>query len=236
MATNRRALLVGAAALAAAGGAHAAGARKGRHKAPVKIAAKAPAAPAAPPPPTPGLLPDDMVLGKASAPVTVIEYASASCPHCARWALESFPDFKKRFIDTGKVRFIFREFITPPEGLAIAGFLIARKAGPDHYFQVVHDVFAAQPEFYAKAPTATPIDILKRIGRANGLTDEDVDTALSDQAAVDAIYARVQGYATTDHVDSTPTFLVGDQRIVGENASAQLAVAIEKARKQRGKS
>jgi protein-disulfide isomerase len=73
--------------------------------------------------------PDDMVLGSASAPVTVIEYASASCPHCARWSIDVFPEFRRRFIQTGQVRYVMREFLTDPAELAAAGFLTARCGG-----------------------------------------------------------------------------------------------------------
>ena len=74
---------------------------------------------------------DEMVLGNPNAKVTVIEYASASCPHCARWNEDVYPAFKKKYVDTGKVKYVFREFLTPPTEVAAAGFLLARCAGKD---------------------------------------------------------------------------------------------------------
>src|SRR5688572_8278560 len=80
---------------------------------------------------------DDMVMGKADAPVTVIEYASVTCSHCANFNATVFPAFKAKYVDTGQVKYVLREFLTPPVPIAAAGFLIARCAGPDKYFGVV---------------------------------------------------------------------------------------------------
>jgi protein-disulfide isomerase len=88
---------------------------------------------------------DDMSLGAPSAPVTVIEYASLGCPHCGTWSRDVFPEFKKKFIDTGRARFVLREMLTGNSAVAAAGFLTARCAPKDKYFQVVEELFAAQP-------------------------------------------------------------------------------------------
>src|SRR5665213_1004091 len=88
----------------------------------------------------------DMALGSLRAPVTVIEYASVGCPHCAVWARTVFPAFKKKYINTGKVRFVFREMLTGDPALAAAGFLVARCAAPAKYFQVVDAIFADQDQ------------------------------------------------------------------------------------------
>ncbi|MDB5447797.1 MAG: dsbA, partial [Phenylobacterium sp.] len=76
----------------------------------------------------------DMSLGPPDAKVKVVEYASASCSHCARFNNEVFPAFKAKYVDTGKVNYTLREFLTPPEEVAAAGFLLARCAGKDKYF------------------------------------------------------------------------------------------------------
>ena len=94
----------------------------------------------------------EMVLGDPTAPVTIIEYASMTCPHCAHFSTTTFPELKKRYIDTGKVRFIFREF--PLDQLAAAGFILARCAGPDKYFPKIETLFAPQRDWAAQRPLA----------------------------------------------------------------------------------
>ena len=94
----------------------------------------------------------DMALGAgADAKVTVVEYASVTCGHCAVWNEEVWPEFKTKYVDTKKVRYVFREFPTPPQDIAVAGFLIARCAGEDKYFDVMHDIMASQKEWAAAA-------------------------------------------------------------------------------------
>ena len=107
---------------------------------------------------------DDMVLGKADAPVTVVEYASITCSHCGAFHTTVFPDFKAKYIDTGQVKYVFREFLTPPNELAAAGFLIARCAGPDKYFGVIDALFYNQREMFQSDPRA----VLFRIGQSAG--------------------------------------------------------------------
>src|ERR1700744_6017788 len=92
---------------------------------------------------------DDMSLGNPDARVTVIEYASASCPHCAHFNNEVFPAFKAKYIDTGRVHYVFREFLTAPAEIAAASFLIARCAGRDKYFSVLDSIFRGQEQMYA---------------------------------------------------------------------------------------
>src|SRR5439155_2600770 len=92
---------------------------------------------------------DDMTMGSPNAKVTMIEYASVSCPHCARFATEVFPAFKAKYIDTGQVRYVAREALTGDPAIAAAGFLTARCAGKDKYFQVVDAIYRAQPEIFA---------------------------------------------------------------------------------------
>src|ERR1700760_4511976 len=92
---------------------------------------------------------DDMSLGNPTAKVTVIEYASASCPHCAKFNNEVYPAFKAKYIDTGKVFYIFREFLTQPVELAAAAFMLARCAPRGRYFGVIDGMFHAQEEIYA---------------------------------------------------------------------------------------
>ena len=111
----------------------------------------------------------DVVLGSDKAPVTIIEYASMTCPHCAHFSTETFPELQKRYIDTGKVRFIFREF--PLDALAAAGFMLARCAGKDKFMPVVETLFAKQPEWMVQKP----IEPLKAIAKQFGFTEQSFD-------------------------------------------------------------
>jgi protein-disulfide isomerase len=170
--------------------------------------------------------PGDMVLGSARAPITVIEYASVGCPHCALWANEVFPAFRKKYIDTGKVRFVFREMLTGDPTLAAAGFLTARCAGPTKYFQVVDDIFAAQK---AAAQGGTARTLGSVAGQA-GLGEKQFLACVNDAAALSALQTRTRDVAERNHITGTPTFVVGDEKLEGEQTLAQLDTAIAKAR------
>lgn len=168
----------------------------------------------APAPPTVSKFTDpEYVMGNPRAPVTVVEYASASCPHCARFDIKVFPQLKAKYIDTGKVRYVFREFLTPPEDLAAATFVLGRCAGKDKYFNVVEQVFRAQPEMYEKGDV---YDVLLRIAKGEGLTADQFNACLHDQAAFKALDARVDQAVNKDKIDSTPTLLVNGRRIEGK--------------------
>jgi protein-disulfide isomerase len=190
------------------------------------LAAVPAAAQGAPPPAAKtGPSPGEMVLGRPRAKVTVIEYASVGCPHCATWANEVFPEFRRRYIDTGQVRFVFREMLTGNGSLAAAGFLTARCAGPDKYFQVVDDVFAGQQDIERDG-----IDALARIAQRAGLPRDKFEACLQDEAALHALVNRTRDDAAAHGIDGTPTFIVGDQTLAGEQSLDILAAAIAKAK------
>jgi protein-disulfide isomerase len=176
----------------------------------------------------PVVRPDDMTMGSLRAPVTVIEYASTSCPHCARFNNEVFPAFKAKYVDTGKVRYVFREFLTDPVEVAAAGFMLAHCAGKDKYFKVLDGVFRDQEKMYQSGDVR---GVLLKIGEDNGLTEAQYMTCLTDTKAKDALFKKVDGYVANDHIESTPTFLIGDQKLEGEQSLAALDVAIAKARR-----
>lgn len=187
------------------------------------LAADAPA----PPPPATGpvtpIQPGDMTLGDPAAKVTVIEYASASCPHCARFNNDVFPAFKTKYIDTGRVYYAFREFLTPPVELAAAGFLIARCAGKDKYFNTLDGVFHAQEEIYKTQEMKAP---LLKVAAANGLSEAQVNACMADRSAIEALNARMKTAVEHDKIQGTPTFVINGARLVGEQTLDQLDKAI----------
>jgi len=170
---------------------------------------------------------DDMTLGSDKAPVTVIEYASASCPHCARFNNDVFPAFKAKYIDTGKVRYVLREFLTPPEQVAAAGFITARCAGRDKYFTVVDAFFHGQEQMYQTGDVGAN---LVAAAKAGGVTEPQLQACLNDKAAGEALEARVTTYEKRDEIHSTPTFLIGKQKLEGETTLAKLDAAIAAAK------
>jgi len=168
---------------------------------------------------------DDMVLGDAKAKVTVIEYASVTCPHCARFNEDVFPAFKAKYIDTGKVKYVFREFLTPPQQVAAAGFLLARCAGKDKYFNVVDAIMRSQQEMFS---TGDVRGVLLRIGRASGLTDEKSLACIGDEKALTALNERFEKAINKDKIDGTPAFVINGKKLEsGEKTLAQLDAEIQ---------
>ena len=155
-------------------------------------------------------MPDDMTLGDAKARVTVIEYASASCPHCARFNNDVFPEFRKKYVATGQVRYVFREYLTQPVEVAAAGFLLARCAGKARYFEVLDDFFHGQAHAYE---TGDIKSLIISAGTHAGLTEPQIEACFSDKAAADALNARVERYVREDKIDSTPTFVVNGKKL-----------------------
>jgi protein-disulfide isomerase len=165
----------------------------------------------------------DMTLGKADAPVTVIEYASVACPHCATWDNEVFPAFKAKYIDTGKVRFVFRELLTADPQLAGAGFITARCAPPARYFDVVHDIMRQQADIYKGRELRGP---LLEIAKRAGLTEEAWTACLGNDAMIEALNARSDRNGALDDVNSTPTFVINGVKLQGGHDLAALDAAI----------
>ena len=178
--------------------------------------------------PPPAHEPDDMAIGSPQARVTVIEYASVGCPHCAAWNNTVFPDFKAKYVDTGRVRFVVREMLTGVPAIATAGFMLARCAGPAKYFQVIDAIYHRQAGMFQPGGHAGPI--LEEIAKSAGLDEAAFQACIDDQKGLDALNARAQRHGGDDQVDSTPIFFVGGQRFVGEQTLAQLATAIHAAR------
>ena len=163
----------------------------------------------------------DIVLGSEKAPVTVIEYASMTCPHCAHFSTTTLPELQKRYIDTGKVRFIFREF--PFDALAAAGFMLARCAGKDKFMPVVETLFAKQSEWMVQKPVPPLMGIAKQFG----FTQELFDKCLANQQVLDGIQDVRDRAAEKLGVNSTPTFFVNGKKLVGDQSIDAMAKEIE---------
>jgi protein-disulfide isomerase len=152
----------------------------------------------------------DIAQGPADAKVTIIEYASMTCPHCAAFHKETYPALKSRYIDSGKVRYVLREF--PLDPLATAGFMLARCDGEQKYYPIVDMLFQQQR---AWAGSEKPLDALRQIMRQAGFSQEKFDSCLKDQKLYDAVNAVKNRGLETLKVESTPTFFINGQRHVG---------------------
>jgi protein-disulfide isomerase len=155
----------------------------------------------------------DMALGPANATVTITEFASMTCPHCAAFTEKVFPKIKSEYIDTGKIRFVFREF--PLDIKAAAGSMLARCIAKDDsgkYFAVIDMLFRQQNDWAAKNTTET----LTRIGKQAGLSQQQVEDCLKDQALLDKIAADQKYANEVLKVNSTPTFFINGEMIKGD--------------------
>jgi protein-disulfide isomerase len=163
----------------------------------------------------------DVVLGSDKAPVTIIEYASMTCPHCAHFSETTFPELRKRYIDTGKVRFTLRSF--PLDALAAAGFMIARCGGDDKYMPIVETLFAKQSEWIVREPLVP----LKSIAKQFGFTEDSFTQCLANQKLLDDIQAVRDRAAEKLGVNSTPTFFVNGKKLIGDLSIDQLSKEID---------
>lgn len=154
----------------------------------------------------------DVVLGNPSSPVTIIEYASMTCPHCAEFNRTIYQQLKKDYIDTNKVRFIFREF--PLDIKAAAGAMLARCVGkddPNKYHAVVDLLFATQNDWVLKDTS----EQLRKLSKQTGMTDEAFNACLANQSMLDAMKKGQDEAYEKFKVDSTPTFFVNGTKLKG---------------------
>jgi protein-disulfide isomerase len=153
----------------------------------------------------------DMVLGSAKAPVTITEYASMSCPHCAAFGENVFPMLRSKYIDTGKVRFVFREF--PLDVQAASASMLARCIGNNDagkFFGAIATLFQQQDQVMANT-----IPTLNSIGKMSGMDQQAVEACAKDQALLDKIAADQKFAFEVLKVDSTPTFFINGERLKG---------------------
>lgn len=162
----------------------------------------------------------EMAMGPETAKVVVVEYASASCPHCANFYKTTFPVLKKEYIDTGKIRFVFREF--PHNQPALAAFMLARCAPKEKYFPLI-DMFFEQQDTWL----AAPLEGLQKIAQLAGFTKESFDACLKNEEVAKGILA-VRDQATKDFgVESIPTFFINGELIKGETTIEEFRKTID---------
>jgi protein-disulfide isomerase len=164
----------------------------------------------------------DVVQGPPDAKVTIIEYASLTCSHCAAFHNDTYPALKQRYIDTGQVRYILREF--PLDPLATAGFMLARCDGEGKYYPIVDLLFSQQK---AWAYSDKPLDALQQLMRQAGFSQEKFEQCLKDQKLYDAVNAVRNRAAKEFNVNSTPTFFINGQRHSGNLSIAEIEKIIK---------
>ena len=162
-----------------------------------------------------GAVPDDMSLGNPAAKVTVTEFASLGCPICAKWNNDIFQTFKTKYVDTGKVHYVLKEFSTGDAPVAAAGFLLARCAGKDKYFQVVDAVFRQEADLLETDRNADKRDRLVKVAQSAGIPETQFDTCTGDDNALKAFNDRVEAAAKQYNIDSTPTFIINGKSFTG---------------------
>ncbi len=154
----------------------------------------------------------EMTLGNPDAEVTVIEYASFTCPHCASFHAGAFKDLKKEFIDTGKIKFVYREVFFDRQGLWAAIVARCGEGAENRYFGIADMIYENQRVWARQEDPAAIVDSLRRFGKTAGLTDAQLDQCLTDAEGAQKLYARYLQQAEEDGVTSTPTFIIDGTR------------------------
>lgn len=152
----------------------------------------------------------DMALGPADSKVTIIEYASMTCPHCANFHNNTFKKLKEKYVDTGKVRFIFREF--PLDRVALMASMLARCVGSERFFGMIDVMFKSQQKWgRARDPRAE----LSKIGRLAGMSNDTINACLANQKLGDSILATRLEAVKKYEIESTPSFVVNGETFAG---------------------
>ncbi|MEM8774763.1 MAG: DsbA family protein [Pseudomonadota bacterium] len=152
----------------------------------------------------------EMTLGEDDAPVTLIEYASFTCPHCASFHINQFKQLKSDFIDTGVVKFIHRDVYFDRYGLWAS--MVARCAGPGRFFGITDMIYEQQRDWLASRDPVQIADELRRIGKVAGLSEDQLEACLSDAEKAEALVAVYQQNAEADDVSSTPTLIINGDK------------------------
>lgn len=162
-------------------------------------------------------------LGSDQAKVTIIEYSSLTCPHCAEFHKDTLPQIKAQYIDAGLVRYVQRDF--PLDGRALAAAMIARCAPPERYFGLIDVLFRDQTSW---TRSADPIADLKVRAQLAGMSAADVDACLSNQDLLKAIQERALEAQNTQDIKSTPIFFIGKEKVSGAQPFSAFQAAIDK--------
>jgi protein-disulfide isomerase len=189
-------------------------------------------APAGAKEPLPGVPMGDMAQGSVDAPVTLIEYASMTCPHCAHFQLNTYPLIKRDFIDTGKVRYIFREF--PLDRFALDASVFVRCAGEEKYFTMLDKVFAGQTSWMPAsggeaAIKATQERLVDDYGDEAGVTEEEYEACLANEPLRDHLANRMEEGRDRYGVTATPSLVINGTKYTGSHAYGDVAQAINDA-------
>lgn len=153
---------------------------------------------------------EDMVLGNPESPIEVIEYASFTCPHCATFHAGAFKELKKDFIDTGKIKFVYREVYFDRYGLW--GSLVARCGGPEKFFGIVDLIYKGQQDWTRAGEPAAIVEELRKIGRLAGLEEETLEACLQDGDRARTLVAWYQENAEADGITGTPSFIINGEK------------------------
>lgn len=165
---------------------------------------------------------DDIVMGDPNAPVTVIEYASMTCPHCAAFHADTLPALKEQYIETGQVKYILRAF--PLDNLAAAAFMLARCVDEDSYYPFIDMLFEKQSQW---ANADEPLAELRQVTKVAGFTEDKFNRCIRDQQTLDYIQqVRDNGNQQYD-IRSTPTLIVNGQKLEGNQSISQLKAVID---------
>lgn len=149
-------------------------------------------------------------IGRSDAPVTIIEYASLTCSHCAAFHTDTLPHIKKNYIDTGKVRLVYNDF--PLGSLAMAAAMVARCSGEKNFFPMIDALFTSQKTW---ATSSAPLEALGGIARLSGMSEDDVADCLDDKDLFDAIKNRAEQAGADLGISSTPTFFIEGTKVPG---------------------
>ena len=166
----------------------------------------------------------EMTLGNPDAPVKVTEYASYTCSHCGAFHNEGFKELKANYIDTGKVHFTYREVYF--DRAALWASMVARCGGEEKFFGISDLIYKGQREWMGSGDPVQMADGLRKIARVAGLSSETIDVCLADQGKAQALAEWFQANADADGIESTPSFIIGDDRVIGNNY-AKLREVIE---------
>lgn len=155
---------------------------------------------------------EDMSMGNPNAKVTLIEYASVTCVHCIAFNEEVMPELKSKYIDTGKINYVYREFVTGPQDVSAAGILLARCAGRDKYFGVVDAVMRSFQEMVADGTTRNAKPVLLNIAKSVGMSEDQFNQCITDPKGLERLQTNVEKYSRDYNITGTPAFFINGEK------------------------